>query len=149
MLDKFHELLREHGRSVTKSRSLLFQYLQKSGPVSVSKFMRDNTAVADRASLYRTLIMFRELRVIEDRIIRGKRLVELTDDYDSHHHHLTCNNCGKSIAITMPGIEQQLVELCREYGFEADGHVIEANGLCADCRRMVTATPGQQAQVIK
>ncbi len=131
---KFHALLREKGRSVTKSRTLLFQYLQGSGPVSVPLFMQDNAAVADRASLYRALIMLRELRVVEERIIRGKRLIELTDSYDSHHHHLTCNACGKSVAITMPGIEQALAALCRTYGFETDSHVIEAGGLCAECR---------------
>lgn len=133
-IDKFHSLLREKGRSITRSRTLLFEYLQGSGPVSVPKFMRDNAAVADRASLYRTLIMFRELGVVEDRIIRGKRLVELTDTYDSHHHHLTCNACGTSEAIVMPDIEKALAELCRSHGFEADGHVIEASGLCRDCR---------------
>jgi Fur family transcriptional regulator, ferric uptake regulator len=134
MLDKFHELLRERGKSVTKPRSLLFEYLLKSGPVPVSQFMRDNQKVADRASLYRALTMFHELGVIEDRIIRSQRMIELTDLYDAHHHHLTCNNCGKSVAITMPDIEQDLIELCRSYGFETNGHIIEASGLCADCR---------------
>ena len=134
MIEKFHNLLREHGRSVTRSRTRLFEYLRQSGPIPVSQFMRDNIAIADRASLYRTLLMFRELGVVEDRIIQGNRLVELTDEYDSHHHHLTCTECGKSMAITMPDIEQQLIELCREYGFEASGHVIEASGICADCR---------------
>lgn len=134
MVEKFHALLRGHGRSVTRSRTLLFEYLQKSGPVSVPNFIRDNTGVADRASLYRTLLMFRGLGVIEDRIVSGRRLVELTDMYDSHHHHLTCSICGGSTAITIPDIEQALAERCLEYGFEADNHVIEMTGRCATCR---------------
>ncbi len=134
MLDKFHELLREHGRSVTRARTHLFEYLQKSGPVAGSQFMRDNAPIADRASLYRTLMMLRALGVIEDRLVAGKRLIELTDEYDSHHHHLTCEICASSIAITIPEIEQALVERCREYGFEADSHIIEISGRCAACR---------------
>lgn len=134
MLDKFHDLLRERGKSITKPRTVLFQYLQKSGPVPVSQFIRDNVGVADRASLYRALIIFREVGVIEDRIIRGKRMIELTDVYDAHHHHLSCNGCNLSIAITLPDIEQQLVELCRTYDFEVDTHVIEINGLCQTCQ---------------
>ena len=133
MIDKFHELLREHGKSITQPRSKLFEYLLKSGPVPVPQFMRDNAGIADRASLYRALTMFQKLGIIEERIIRGKRVIELSDLYDAHHHHLTCNNCGKSIAITMPDIERDLIELCRTYGFEADSHVIEASGLCQDC----------------
>lgn len=134
MLEKFYDLLRENGKSITKPRVALFEYLQKSGPVPVSQFMRDNVTIADRASLYRTLTAFHELGVVEDRIIRGKRMIELTDLYDAHHHHLTCNNCNKSLAITMPDIEQQLVELCRTYGFETNSHIIEASGLCESCR---------------
>ncbi len=136
VINKFHDLLREKGRSITKSRSLLFEYLQQSGPVSPRQFMEDNAAIADRASLYRTLMLFRQLDVIEDRIIGGKRLVELTDTYDSHHHHLTCEACGKSIALTMPEIENELVELCKQQGFKVSSHTIEISGRCADCQRL-------------
>ena len=65
MIDKFHALLRDNGRSVTRARTLLFEYLQRSGPVSMRQFMDDNTTIADRASLYRTAGMFRELGVLE------------------------------------------------------------------------------------
>lgn len=134
MLEKFNALLREHGRSVTRSRTILFEYLQRSGPVSPRQFMEDNTAVADRASLYRTLILFRDLGVVEDRIIAGKRLVELTDSYDAHHHHLTCEQCGKSIALAMPDIEKALSALCKSQGFDVSGHIIEATGVCTECK---------------
>lgn len=133
MLDTFHDLLREHGKSITKPRSQLFQYLQQSGPVTVAQFMRQNAAVADRASLYRALLLFRSLGVIEDRIIQGRQMLELTDRYDSHHHHLTCERCGKSVAITMPEIEQSLVDAGLEHGFIVKSHSIELAGVCADC----------------
>jgi Fur family ferric uptake transcriptional regulator len=134
MLDRFHELLRDNGKSVTKQRTALFQYLQGSGPVTVSQFLRENAGVADRASLYRALELFRRIGVVEERIIRSRRMIEIADTYDSHHHHLTCNRCGKSVAITMPSIEQSLADLCRTYGFEVTSHVIEASGLCQECR---------------
>lgn len=135
MVEKFHALLREHGRSITTSRTRLFEYLQNSGPVSPRQFMEDNRAVADRASLYRSLLLFRDLGVVEDRIITGKRLIELTDTYDAHHHHLTCERCGASIALAMPEIEKSLVALCRAQGFTVTGHIIEAQGVCTDCQQ--------------
>lgn len=133
MTEKFHALLRERGRSVTRARTLLFEYLQQSGAVSMTQFMSDNIAVADRASLYRTAGMFRELGIIEDRIIQGKRLVELSDDYDAHHHHLTCSVCGRTVAITTPEIEDLLADLGRQHGFSVKSHVIEIGGVCDDC----------------
>lgn len=133
MLDKFHELLRQRGRSVTRARTILFQYLQTSGPVSVKQFSDDNLVVADRASLYRTLGLFRQLGVIEERIIGGKRMVELTDAYDSHHHHFTCLHCGALEMLTMPHIEKALVVLCEAKGLKAQSHTIEISGSCAAC----------------
>lgn len=134
LLNKFHQLLRESGRSVTTSRSLLFTYLQQHGPVTPRQFMDDNIAVADRASLYRSLQLFKQLGVAEERLAGGRRLIELTDDYDSHHHHLTCTQCGRSQALTLPAIEAGLQAAGRAQGFEVQSHVIELTGICADCK---------------
>ena len=133
MIEKFHALLRENGRSVTKARTLLFEYLRQSGPVSMHRFMEDNRAVADRASLYRTAGMFRELGVIEDRIIQGKRLIELTDLYDAHHHHLTCRNCGRSVEVEGRAVEQWAEKVAAEAGFTDVDHTVELFGLCPEC----------------
>jgi len=133
MLDKFHELLRHNGRSITRSRTLLFEYLQQSGPVTMHRFGEDNSEIADRASLYRTLALFRQLGVIEDRIVTGRRLIELSDTYDSHHHHFTCTRCGACVALVMPDIEAALAELCAQQGLHSQSHTIEISGLCASC----------------
>ena len=133
MLDKFHELLRQNGRSITKSRTLLFEYLQQSGPVTVRQFGVENAAIADRASLYRSLALFRQLGVIEDRIVAGRRLIELSDMYDAHHHHFTCLACGATTVMIMPDIEESLAEACAMQGLQAQTHTIEVSGLCAEC----------------
>lgn len=139
MIDKFHSLLRERGRSVTRSRSLLFEYLQEHGPVTPRQFIEDNAAIADRASLYRTLELFRELGVTDERLTAGRRLIELSDTYDAHHHHFTCTVCGASVAITMPEVEQMLDEACRRQGFAVSGHLIEVSGRCPNCQKAAAA----------
>lgn len=131
---KFEATLRGNGRSVTKARVLLFMYLQDVGPVKPKLFIDYNLHIADRASLYRTLEMFKKLGIIEERIVGGKRIVELTDEYDSHHHHLTCIQCDASIAITTPQIESELERQGKHYGFEIKRHIIELEGLCPKCR---------------
>jgi Fe2+ or Zn2+ uptake regulation protein len=136
VIDKFHDLLRQQGKSITKTRNGLFRYLQKSGPVATTQFMRDNAGVADRASLYRTLIMFRQLGIIEERMIGGRHLLELTDEYDSHHHHMTCSLCGKSTAIVLEHVEHDLMDICRQHGFAADTHTIEISGVCRECQNI-------------
>lgn len=133
MLNKFQTILKKHGRSVTKSRSLLFTYLQQHEAVTVKQFLDDNVAIADRASLYRTLQLFKDIGVAEERLANGRRLIELTDTYDSHHHHLTCTQCGKCSAVDMPTVEAALHAFCQARGFSVGKHTIEVDGLCASC----------------
>lgn len=135
MVAKFEQTLRDSGRSVTTARRLLFTYIQEKGPITSKQYLDDNIAIADRASLYRTLGMFKQLGIIEERIASGRRLIELTDTFDSHHHHLTCNRCGTSIAITMPDIERALADLCKQEGFEVSRHMIEVEGVCVGCNQ--------------
>ena len=49
-----------------------------------------------------------------------------------------CEICGKSIALTMPEIEDDLVDLCKQQGFKVSAHTIEISGLCVDCQRIQT-----------
>ena len=138
-VESFCKLLRQHGHSITPARVGLFSYLQSSGPVLPRQLMADNLGLADRASLYRSLTLLRQLGVIEDRMITGRRLIELTDAYDAHHHHLTCTRCGQSIVLTMPDLEADLARLCEQQDFAISGHVIEASGVCAACQQATTA----------
>lgn len=134
MLDKFQTALKEHGRSVTKPRLLLFTYLQQHEATTVKAFLDDNLAIADRASLYRTLQLFKEVGVVEERLAAGRRLIELTDTYDAHHHHLTCSRCGSCVAVDMPEVEAALHAFCQARGFRVGKHLIEADGLCTSCQ---------------
>jgi len=134
MQEKFQALLRQHGRSVTQARLVLFRYLQRRGAVPIKQFLDDNLAVADRASLYRTLLLFKQMGVIEERMTAGRRLVELSDNFDAHHHHLTCNQCGQSRDVTMPDIEHLLQVVCARANFQLRGHVIEVDGVCMACQ---------------
>ena len=135
MLDKFHATLRHHGRSVTTSRTLLFEYLQAHEAISLKQFVADNRILADQASLYRSLQLFRELGIIEERFAASEKLIELSDSYDTHHHHLTCMNCGKIIAIHEdPALEQWITRLAEQENFTAATHQLEIRGHCQKCQ---------------
>lgn len=133
MTDKFIATLRSHRQSLTPLRLGVFAYLDKKGPVSPPQLVRDNLSLGDRASLYRALTLFRRLGIIEDIVMGGRRLIELSDGFDRHHHHLTCRECGRSLTVTSPDIERLINETAARHGFQAQSHHIEITGLCADC----------------
>jgi len=51
----------------------------------------------------------------------------------SHHHHLTCRDCGRSIEVEGRAVEQWAEKVARENGFTDVGHTVELFGRCPDC----------------
>ena len=52
---------------------------------------------------------------------------------DSHHHHLTCRNCGRSVEVEGRAVERWAEQVAAEAGFTDVGHTVELFGLCPDC----------------
>ncbi len=52
---------------------------------------------------------------------------------DEHHHHLLCRECGKTVEIEAPHVEEWAASIAAKYGFTQATHVVEISGLCAEC----------------
>lgn len=52
---------------------------------------------------------------------------------DSHHHHLVCRSCGRTVEITGSAVERWAHAVADEHGFVDVSHTVELVGLCADC----------------
>ena len=53
----------------------------------------------------------------------------------SHHHHLICRSCGKTVEIEADQVESWAREVAAGHGFEEPSHVVDIFGVCADCVR--------------
>lgn len=53
----------------------------------------------------------------------------------SHHHHLVCRSCGRTVEVTGPAVEKWTEAVAREHDFAEVSHSLELFGICADCRR--------------
>ena len=51
----------------------------------------------------------------------------------SHHHHLICRNCGRTVEISADPVEQWAREVAAANGFTRPEHIVDVFGLCADC----------------
>jgi Fur family ferric uptake transcriptional regulator len=51
----------------------------------------------------------------------------------THHHHLTCRDCGRSVEVEGRAVEQWAEKVARENGFTEVGHTVELFGRCPDC----------------
>ena len=51
----------------------------------------------------------------------------------SHHHHLVCRQCGRTVEISGSSVERWTESVARDNGFSEVSHTIELIGLCAAC----------------
>lgn len=52
---------------------------------------------------------------------------------DSHHHHLVCRQCGRTVEVEGPAVEQWAEQVGSQHGFTDVSHTVEIFGLCPDC----------------
>ena len=52
---------------------------------------------------------------------------------DSHHHHLVCRSCGRSVEVEGPEVEAWAAAVADEHGFTEVSHTVEVFGTCGSC----------------
>jgi Fur family ferric uptake transcriptional regulator len=51
----------------------------------------------------------------------------------SHHHHLVCRACGRTVEVEGPAVERWAVGIASQHGFTDVSHTLEIFGTCPDC----------------
>lgn len=52
---------------------------------------------------------------------------------ESHHHHLLCRECGKTVEVEAPAVESWAAKTAQANGFTQVQHTVEIYGLCPEC----------------
>ena len=50
-----------------------------------------------------------------------------------HHHHLVCRDCGRTVEVAGPVVEQWANMVAAEHGFSDVSHTLELFGRCRRC----------------
>lgn len=53
----------------------------------------------------------------------------------SHHHHLICRSCGRTVEISADPVEQWAKDVAAAHGFSHPNHVVDVFGYCPDCSK--------------
>lgn len=139
----FKQTLQDRRCSYTTTRQLVFETLLQQGPLSMAELVSACAGKADRASIYRTAILFETLGVTQRLQTGWKYRIELSDRFQPHHHHMYCLGCSSTIELPEDAsLEAQLKRLADAQGFRPLDHQIEIRGLCQVCREAgVTPAP--------
>ena len=52
----------------------------------------------------------------------------------THHHHLVCRSCGKTVEVQGPAVETWADEMATQHGFADVSHTLELFGICSACQ---------------
>jgi Fe2+ or Zn2+ uptake regulation protein len=125
----------------TPARRLVVETLcGSSGPQSAADLAATIEGAIPLSSLYRTLSVLEETKVIErfpDQA--GVARYELAEWLTGHHHHTTCIKCGATSDVAVPvDLEATVADIVAEVGkrfdFAVTGHRLDLQGVCSQCR---------------
>lgn len=130
------KMLKDNGYSMTTARQFVCELLGSHEPQSMRELTQRLDGKINRASLYRTIDLFERLGIAHRVYIGWKYKVELSDIFTHHHHHLSCLNCGKVVAISENEEAEKLIRaLATRQGFSVQAHQLEIQGYCAECQK--------------
>jgi len=131
--------MRSRGLKVTRQREIILQSFLKTGKhVGVEDLLqtvRRKSPSIGNATVYRTMRLFVEAGIAEERrFSTGATLFEPHDGDEHHHDHLICTSCERIFEFENEAIEKLQDEVAEAQGFRLTHHKMELYGLCADCQ---------------
>ncbi len=127
--------LKNNKLHVTKERKFLFQLIvNHSSPLEMNRIVELAKNTVDRSTVYRTIETFENIGIIT-RIFSGwKYKIELSDKFSTHHHHMTCLNCGQVVMFKESDkLIAEMKNTEKQYGFKSTSHNLELKGYCKNC----------------
>ena len=120
----------------TRQRALIAGVLDGTGQwltaQQVHRRLADAGQAVGLATVYRTLAAMSSAGEID--AVRSGPDWTYRRCSPTHHHHLTCRDCGRTVEVTAPPLESWAAEVARAHGFTAVDHIIEVTGLCPGCQ---------------
>ncbi|MEU4421749.1 Fur family transcriptional regulator [Actinoplanes sp. NPDC024001] len=94
--------------------------------------LRERGAKVGLTTVYRTLQLLVDAGDADaTRLPGGEQLFRLCSR--THHHHLVCRDCGKTVEVAGPAVERWADQVATDNGFTDVSHTIEIFGTCRDC----------------
>ena len=108
------------------------------------KLAKEYNFPVSRATLYNTLKLFIELRLVVRHRFQATTKYEACYDNNSHSHQI-CTLCGKVTEVKSPQIDKMISNL-RTKRFRKDGFTLYIYGICSTCQAKLTREAAKAAK---
>jgi Fur family ferric uptake transcriptional regulator len=101
----------------------------------VHEFLRAAGSKIGLATVYRHLAEMAEEGEVDSLRNPNGETVFRRCGAESHHHHLVCRSCGKTLEFEGPEVEAWAERVAKRARFVEVSHSVEVFGTCSDCAR--------------
>ncbi|MEA3431825.1 MAG: Fur family transcriptional regulator [candidate division WOR-3 bacterium] len=134
--DKFGEYLKSKGLKFTpERRAILKEIFSFHEHFNVDQLYERLGRRISRATIYRTLSLLIESKLIEE-IFRCQDRTSYEHIFGHpHHDHMLCIKCGKVIEFREDKIEKLQKAVCERHNFKSVEHRLVIKGYCEECAK--------------
>lgn len=127
--------IREEGHRLTPQRQIILDALCSIGRhASIAELSERVKAVSpaiDRATVYRTMDFFSDMRLVTSAEVDGVTVYEIAAA--EPHYHLVCKRCGGIAHLPAYHLTDLVEHLAAQHGFVAEIEQMTIPGICKDC----------------
>jgi len=124
------------GQRTTRQRTAVMAALNDiadfRSPQELHDHLRQHGESVGLTTVYRTLQALVDSGEV-DVIVRDDGESVYRQCSTAHHHHLVCRQCGATVEIVGPAVEQWADTMAAEHGFTDVSHTLEIFGMCPRC----------------
>ena len=126
------------GQRVTRQRTAIGALLDELGDFrsaqQIHTLLAEHGEDIGLATVYRTLGAMATAGEVDTlRTGAGESLFRRCARPATHHHHLVCRSCGRTIEVQGPNLESLVRAIAAEHGFTDVEHTLEFFGTCSAC----------------
>jgi Fur family transcriptional regulator, ferric uptake regulator len=127
------------GTRSTKQRAEILSLLRHTDEFRTAQQifadLRSQGSTIGLTTVYRNLQALAEAGEADTmRLPNGEQLYRLCGQA-SHHHHLVCRRCSRTIEVEGPAVERWTDRVAEEHGFTDVAHTLDIFGTCPSCAR--------------
>ena len=131
------ESVRARGYRLTPQREMILEAIHAGGHMTVDDIyqrVHAKSPAVNLATVYRTLDLLKELRLVSA-IDTGEGCVCYELSGAQPHHHLVCEQCGRTLELDSELLAPLEQELCKRYSFRVNLDHLALFGLCPKCQK--------------
>ncbi|WLR42695.1 peroxide-responsive transcriptional repressor PerR [Bacillus carboniphilus] len=137
MLKDALDSLKGTGVRITPQRHAILEYLVNSSihPTAddIYKALEGKFPNMSVATVYNNLRVFREIGLVKE-LTYGDASSRF-DFVTSDHYHVICEECGKIVDFSYPGLDEVEALAAHVTNFKVSHHRMEIYGTCEDCQK--------------